>query len=485
MNVARDIDQERKYVFYSLLRIFVLILLGSAMVYGLNSTFSRAAYYVLIVLIFFFSKETIFGVALLFILTLNPWGLFYTSPFDWIIPITSTVGIPYSISFTAIIFVKFLLKKEWRKQFITDYLIKFYRYFAFYIVFLLIWGLIFGHSNKSLYDLTTSIFVLSVFLVIPKIFDERKQVSFNRIIFGFCIIHAFFSMVDVISTGEISKILVFGRGARGPRIEGDLVRIFGGLWIALYCLILALYYLAKRKKHFNNYYLLLVILMSFITVLNSGARGWMLGSIFLLLFFIIYYFRRLITARFAAGTLIIIAASIIILPAPILKNIKESNERFLTIKTIAEGDMTAGGTAGRWNVRGPRVLTEFQESPIFGFGFSKITSRYYDAHVGNHTLLLMGGIVGLSIIWLTVISIIFNLYRIEKKYRNYYGIFVMGLGFLSIMIIHSTNVIMISFVRMPPASVFLIALLFNHINAQIHSFKVDRQQNELQRIKQK
>jgi len=441
------------------------------MVYGLNSQLSRTAYFILIIIIFLFSKDTIFSMALLFILTLNPWGLFYSSPYDWVFQITPTVGIPYAISFALVILLKYICFSSWRKQFISDYLSKYYRYFAFYLIFLILWGFVYGHSNKSIYDLVISISVFTLFIVLPRVFDDRKILLFNRIIFGFCLIHTFVSTVDVITSGGVSHILVFERQTRIPILMGELVRLFGGVWIALYSLIASLYYLIKRKEKFNWFYLWLIVFASCLMILNTATRGWMMGILFLIIAFFGYYIKKVVIKRIILNTLVIISLGLVVLPKSVRTNINESIKRFSTVESVVEGDMTAGGTSRRWDVRGPRVLTRFSESPVFGFGFSKITSEYYDGHVGNHTLLLMGGIVGLSIVWLTCILIIAFLYRLEKQQSFYNGVFIFGLGLFSILIIHSTNMVMISYVKMPPHSAFVIAMLFNQVNAQLDRFK--------------
>jgi hypothetical protein len=467
----------KNYLVFNILKIVLLILLGSFLVYGVNSPFSTMAYFSIIIIVFFFTNDMVFGLALLFILILNPWGLFYTSPYDWLFPLTNKVGIPYSIAFSVAIVVKCVIKSGGKKLVKKDYVKKFYRYFTFYLIFLLFWGVIFGHSSKSAYDFVTTIIVFSIFFVLTRQLDENLLLIFNRTVFAFFILHFFVSMIDVITFGEISRILVFGRGARGPQQEGDLIRLFGGVWIALYTMIISLYYLVNRKKYFSNYYLWLIILMSFLTFLNTGTRGWIMGSVFLLVSFASMYLRKILSAKTIISVFIILVLSFFILPGTIKNNVRESTKRFLTVKSLLEGDMTAGGTAGRWDVRGPLILNKFRESPVFGFGFSRVTSDYYDAHIGNHSLLLMGGAVGLFIVWGTVLTIVVHLYFVERRWKVDYGIFVFGLGILSIMIIHSTNMITISFVRMPAGSAFVIALLFNHINALILSSQTKKFNN--------
>lgn len=117
------------------------------------------------------------------------------------------------------------------------------------------------------------------------------------------------------------------------------------------------------------------------------------------------------------------------------------------------------------------MLTRFSDSPIVGFGYSKVSAEYYDPHVGNHNLLLVGGIIGLAIFWLTMLFMVSYFFRMDFKFPTF-GFFVFGLALLSIMIIHSTSRTMVSF-YMPVDAAFLIALIFNNFNStlQFNYFK--------------
>ncbi|PLX05851.1 MAG: hypothetical protein C0594_06700, partial [Marinilabiliales bacterium] len=105
---------------------------------------------------------------------------------------------------------------------------------------------------------------------------------------------------------------------------------------------------------------------------------------------------------------------------------------------------------------------------------SKITYRYYDNHVGNHDLLLVGGVLGLLIVWLSVFSIIAFIFRLEK---NGYGksIFVFGIAIITMMLIHTTSRNMVSFL-MPVDSAFLLALILSNVNSFSIKTNIKRQE---------
>ncbi len=438
------------------------------MVYGLNTQLSRSAFYVFILLFFYYTKDNITGIAVLFILALHPWGLFYYKPYDWIFSLTNTVGVSFKSMIGVVILLKFFIYKSWKKNFIRDAFLTYYKIFGFYVGFLILWGLIFGYSAASFFSLIHSLPALVLFLVISRVFDPKALYLFNRIIFIFTLIHTFISIVDIISAGKITELLFFNRlASTGAVWDEELIRLLGGITFALYSFITGLYYLASRKAQFSTWFLWLVVLTSWFYILNSATRGWMIASIIMTGFFILYYSRRLLFGKKnLIIAFIIIALGIYFTPGLIKKNVNVAFDRFETVEFILEGDMTAGETARRWDERGPRVLTRFMESPVFGFGYSKVSMEYYDGHVGNHLLLLMGGVVGLAIVWLIVLSLIIKIFLLEIKNKGYTGIFVFGMGLIAIMIIHSTSRVMISFI-MPFDSAFLLALIFNQINAHI------------------
>lgn len=65
-----------------------------------------------------------------------------------------------------------------------------------------------------------------------------------------------------------------------------------------------------------------------------------------------------------------------------------------TLEKLVAGDITAGGTLARLDIRGPRVMNKFWQSPILGWGFANGYYEYADGHVGHQNILLNVGIVG-------------------------------------------------------------------------------------------
>ena len=50
----------------------------------------------------------------------------------------------------------------------------------------------------------------------------------------------------------------------------------------------------------------------------------------------------------------------------------------LTLEKMGKGDLALGGTLSRLTERGPKVMSKFYESPVFGFGFAGLGSAGFD-----------------------------------------------------------------------------------------------------------
>lgn len=445
--------------------IISVILAGSVLVYGINTQISRTLFYSLVVVYFFTIRDKPLAISLLFILILNPWGLFYYRPHDWFLSLTSTVGISYRTIFILALVAKALYYKEFTKPKMRNLLKNHYYPIFFYLIFLISLGLVFGHDARSLYDLFTNLPVWLVFIVIPVAMSGSELARFNKLIILFTIVHVIIGIFDIITGGTITTILIFGREASTAALWGEgFVRLTGGIGIVLYSMVISLYYLTLKKKKLNIWYLWVSVLLSLLYIINSGTRGWIIAISVIMLIWLIYYSRAVLVRRGVVLTFVIVLMlGYIVSPPGVKRNINQAYLRLTTVEAIAEGDFTAGGTARRWDVRGPYTLTHFRESPVFGHGYSRITSEYYDGHVGNHSLLLMGGVAGFLIIWLTVLSVGFKLYRLERAGDERRGLFVFAIALVGIMVIHSTSRAMISFL-MPSDVAFIVSLFFNQIN---------------------
>jgi len=396
----------------------------------------------------------------------SPLGLFYYRWNEWILTLTPTVGVSFKDLYGIMFIIKagFFISK--RPNMIPDFIKRYYKVFWIFVIFLLFWGLSFGHNALSIFWLLKYLPSILLFIIVPKFFGHDELIAFNRIIFLFTVIHTMASFIDIITSGVFIQLFTFGKPPVGIATQEDLIRIIGGIFLAFYSMIIGLFYLATKQSGIKNWYLWLVVLSSWFFILNSATRGWMLASIFLMFSFGVFNIvRNSLNMTTIFSLILLIFLVYIALPGALKQNLNSAFNRFSTIASIAEGDLTVEGTAYRWNVRGPHTLTRFKESPVVGFGYSSVTFDYYDNHVGNHSLLLTGGVIGLIIVWMTVFRIILFLFRLNGKiYES--GLFVFGLTLVAIMVIHSTSRGMIGYI-MSADSAFFLCLIFNHINANI------------------
>ena len=156
----------------------------------------------------------------------------------------------------------------------------------------------------------------------------------------------------------------------------------------------AVFHLVTKHPKFNRYYLYLVTLSIFLAYFISATRGYTFG------FLIVFVLFVLLMVKLTPKRLVVIGGFAILalyglLSIPVIKiQFELSFKRMETMLSLAEGDLTAGGTLIRISERGPRVMKKWAESPLTGWGFSDFFLENRDLHTGNQTLLLHGGIIG-------------------------------------------------------------------------------------------
>ncbi len=125
------------------------------------------------------------------------------------------------------------------------------------------------------------------------------------------------------------------------------------------------------------------------------------------------------------------------------KQVMFSIERTLTLESLAKGDKTADGTLVRLDERGPAVIEAWEQNPVFGHGFSNTFFLRQDPHVGNLTVLLHSGIVGMSLMSFFFMFVVSKLVRIKSKGINMNPYKKGGLVIATVLIgwffIHSTS----------------------------------------------
>jgi len=373
-----------------------------------------------------YSKKDYFWVALFFVITDIPGGLFSggTRIDEYSLPLYSPAeSISFSITelFYILIFIKVLKKykrssipKNFFKGQMTAILILF--------VILIVISFPMGVSFQSLKNVYKTIIYLSLFYSFYRIINsEEKLIKFWGLLFPFTFIAVGLQLYSLLAGQQL--IALFKPGVTSVQGVLDTTGALGNwmrpielVHVLLVCFTGTLFLLSYQKHNFSKNYLLLVNVMSFLGILLTGTRAWVLAFVLgYLIFFALTSGKAKEFSRFAI--MIFIVGLLLVNFSPTLeKQVFTSWDRLTTVKSLAQGDITAGGTLGRLDRRAPRVMKGFESSNIiFGAGFSDRFYDYADGHVGYHNILLNIGIFGSFVIAITVLSLlIFPFSRITK-----------------------------------------------------------------------
>jgi len=442
--------------------------------------------FIFLLLIIFYSKDDVFWLSWVFVISDAPGRLFTLTSGSTIyrLPmytLMSGVSTGFTELFLIMYIIKFLSKKTKLSLFN-----KYAKLIIIYGIFTIAYSFILGISQSALISSIRTILPWFWFLIIPEFISDPKRVEhLFQLLAPFAFIIFILSLQSQI-TGEYLHNILSGESAYGflGEAELELVRVNQADYLLFVLVFFALFYLSLERKIFNNTYLNLIIIIGFITILLSATRGWIIALLILLssVFFMKGYnlMKQFIRMLVMIGILIYIVQ--IFYPS-FLFQISKSFERLDTLEALTEGDLTAGGTLARLTERGPRVMKEFKQSPIIGWGFSDHYFAYGDMHVGNQTILLQGGIVGYTF-WMVIFLLIF--YNIFIYGRLYYdklyngsGIYVILFALIATFAIHSSSTHMWGFYGHSQATIFHWTYILMVANAYINYGKSYVNSNKL------
>lgn len=345
---------------------------------------------------------------------------------------------------------------------------------AAYLIFLLFVSFILGTTFLRALKMVRHILPFLMFFSIPRLLPTCDDYyKLFELLFIASIVLFGAQIYDLVTGSKIA--FLFGETAvqsgfgnlryanETMDINSGINRVFYGPTISLLCMLGAMYFISLKDKTANNKYYYFILLLNFLMVILSGTRGWILSYSTMVILFYLFVLRNPFSL-IKQGLLSAIVFILLLVYFPsISKQIEYSFERFQTVKALARGDLTADHTLIRLDVRGPRVLNKFWERPVFGFAFSQEFYQYADQHVGHHTLLLNGGIVGYALF--LFFWIYFNLFLYFKnkhlQNNNLYkdSLFVFIIIFIGIFIIHSSSAMIFGFFINVPMGIML-ALVF-------------------------
>ena len=324
----------------------------------------------------------------------------------------------------------------------------FYRNFLWilliYIVFMIIWGQAMGFSGelRDYFRVLKLTFPFLLFYSLPKLLQDLE--SYRRL-FGFIfliLVFAFASQLFTLLTG-LAPARVFELTAE-QLTEAGVYRGFYNVGATLIGLFGALFFLAlKEYRTFNQIYLYAIVVSAYGMAYLSATRGWMISLSIIIILSLVFTsgIGKKKTIGFIIFTFIVI--SIGLSNDKIRKQVDYATDRLKSLEAVAEGDITAEGTLSRLETRGPRVMKVLWENPLFGWGFSDISRKYADSHVGNQTLLLYSGIIGFTLLIGFLVYFSLKLLRLyfqkNKRFIFKDGLLVFVIFLAGWFIIHSTS----------------------------------------------
>ena len=429
-------------------------------------------YFIVLVLLAYRSNNSYFWLAFIFVLLQAPGGLFSAGARDDMqrLPLFSLgPGLSFTtfeIFMVVLLFKALLMRSEKENIFKRDFTV-----LAFVIIFYFLFSIFIGLSERNLMLTLRGLLSWTWLIIIPTLLDNREDVrKLMQLLFPIVIL-AFASQVYTYITGfyfdDILRGTDPGRYARQIDDTSQIAsRVMNSPYLILICFAMALYYIIKNDKSFPSAYLFAILFISCFTIFLSATRGWMIAFTGMLL--LALSGQGTVMFKKAIGIFIVsmVILYFLMLQFPFLERQMElSLERARTMEQLVGGDVTAGGTLGRIDQRGPRVLSIFNESPLFGFGFSDDFREYFDDHVGHHSLLLNVGILGYALVMGIFLKWIIMFYRIpfQLKKSGYSGggeYHSFGIMLIGILIIHSTSTQFIGFYFVFLYKYFVYALLF-------------------------
>lgn len=353
----------------------------------------------------------------------------------------------------------------------------FFRSFLYAILVLVIVNVVLGvitgvDDSKIFMRIFKVILPFGLIFVGFRVFRSDEDFRyFFLLIFPWALV-AFLSQVFIYFSGTPLATLVFGQETiLGTEIlaEAELSRYIFSLFLLSTAFMGALFYLGIRIKHFNNWYLATIVFTVMISFLLSGTRGWTLGFGTMLILWVLTVFRRLATAIplvFVSIVLVLILSSLV--PA-FNAQLQLAYDRLITVELLAEGDITAGGTLQRFDVRAPRLMGYFLETNLLlGAGYSQFLFDHQDGHIGHHNLLFQSGIIGFLLVYgmfLFMMTRLLQIYKLQPHtWESGYTVFVIML--IGMLLIH-TSVQVFTFTPVPPNGAFY-AFLFAFGNYAYH-----------------
>jgi hypothetical protein len=454
---------------------FIALIFATEIILSFTPAYFQLLFFLILLFVYSFSKRDYFWIAYFAAVIFETGGFFVR---DMILGFGI---IPFSLFF---IFSITTTIKGYRKYRNNVFLLNNQYYLWIFYLFILVFiGLFYGITGVGKtgfrVEFLTIIFLLCVptLFMLPKYFDNAYYIKrFAQLIFISVFINIAGQIFHLASGNPI--FLALNPEFSQPGYLTDLafseklIRPVWGHFILFIAMFFALYYIVKNDKYFNRLYLLIIVFACYVSAFIGATRGWILSFSFILFMFIIAYSTtgNLLLVIRSIVVLIILLALLITFSDAFRIQTSLASERLSTLEYLLKGDITAGGTTSRLTYRSDKVMDVFRLHPVFGNGFSNITFKAMDQHVGNQNMLMEGGIIGYLINLNIVLYAVFlsaKYHWLNKRKKNYKGELLLLIIFLlGLLIIHSssTGILGYTIYIIHPETLFFMSLILGLAN---------------------
>jgi hypothetical protein len=463
-------DKENTIFFF----YFVLTIL---LIYFSSNVLVIRVVFLLFLVPIFRSKKDYFWLAWFFLLYDAPGGLLTGGEKELIqripmYPIMSGISIHFMELFYMTLLIKAIISRR-KLVFVFQQQFNVFWLFAFILV---IYTFTLGVNLKLIVAIFRTLLPWSLVFSVSKLMtSENNFYRLCKLLFPIAFISVAIQIISYFAGNDFHSLLL-GKSAslyESPGSEEEGLRTISSCYIVLFITITALYYKIKQTREFSSTYLNILIVLTTFSIFITATRGWILAYGFLFLLMVIFLPMNVIIKRIASiviyGT---IFYYVLIIVFPVVgTNAEYAFTRFQTIGALAKGDITAGGTLARLDIRGPLVWKQAKESLIIGYGFSSTYFEHQDGHVAHLNILLNSGIIGTIILNLIYLSFIYSIWKLSKNRNIISGhgpsLKIFAFGLLSIYIIHSSSTQSWGYVS--GYIVFVYAFIFGFVNAIVNA----------------
>ncbi|MEZ5044601.1 MAG: hypothetical protein R2828_32195 [Saprospiraceae bacterium] len=444
--------------------IFLLLVIGTAFTTYYTSPIIASLYYVGMLVAYFKSKNEPLWLAVFFVISDDFIGFF--GPYQTTLAMLPGLP-PIEIGQLYIILtiVKAYMKGPVNRPFYHSFLWA----MLIYTLFLVVQGYVLGLTMalNVAFRIVKEIIPLFLLYSIPRLMDKEKH---YQEFFSYLYPIAFSALLAQIFTISMSVTpSEFLGGTEHAYLafdvsKGKTYRGFFSSAIVLLTFLGAFYFLTKKDSKVNQLYLYAVIAANCLTAFLSATRGYVISFTFMLFLFIVFI-NRLNIKRVAMVGIIGTILFFGMLSVPVVGlQVTNAVNRLLTVKSIAEGDVTAGGTLVRLSERSPKVIKWWLESPLTGWGFSDVFMRHGDLHVANQNILMHAGIAGFLLMFMFFFYFNWKLFLLSASLPRSHpakdALLTFIVYFLGWFLIHSSSGQHFSYYQLPQGGL-LIGVFFS------------------------